>query len=243
MVKYIKQVFEKRLGMQEAHPPVQDTSISRWRDVCSSISRAANDLAGLHKHVELVCVSKTQSKEAILPLLDAGQRLFGENRVQEAQTKWPDLKQLYPSVELHLIGPLQSNKVTDAVALFDVIETLDRPKLAEALAAEFAKTKRRPLLYVQVNTGSEPQKAGILPEKLDAFIIDCRSRLGLTIEGLMCIPPVDQQASAHFAFLQLAARRHDIKYLSMGMSADYELAIQLGATHVRVGSAIFGSRG
>ncbi len=242
MVKHIKQVFEKRHGMQETHSTDQDACISRWRGVCSSIIRAAGEVSTRHKAVALVCVSKTQSKETILPLLNSGQRVFGENRVQEAQTKWPDLKQLYKDVELHLIGPLQSNKVSDAVALFDVIETLDRPKVAEALSAEFMKTKRRPTLYVQVNTGSEPQKAGILPEKLDAFIVDCKTRLGLPIEGLMCIPPVDQPASAHFGFLRLAAQRHDISNLSMGMSADYELAIQLGATHVRVGSAIFGSR-
>ena len=236
--------------MQETPSTIQDSrqdsrqegSVSRWRDVCSLISRAAGDVSTFHKPVVLVCVSKTQSKEAILPLLDVGQRLFGENRVQEAQNKWLELKQLYHGVELHLIGPLQSNKVADAVALFDVIETLDRPKLAEALAAEFTKTDKRPALYVQVNTGSEPQKAGVLPEKLDEFLEDCKTRLGLSIQGLMCIPPVDQQASAHFAFLRMAAQRHNIENLSMGMSSDYELAIQLGATHVRVGSAIFGAR-
>ncbi len=206
------------------------------------VARAAADAAHAPSQVNLVCVSKTQSADTIRPLLDAGHRIFGENRVQEAQSKWIDLKQQFPDIELHLIGPLQSNKVADAVALFDVIETVDRPRLAEAIAQEFTKTERRPALYIQVNTGSEPQKAGILPEALDAFIDDCTSRLGLTIEGLMCIPPVNGQASGHFAFLRLAAQRHGLKTLSMGMSADYELAIQLGATHVRVGSAIFGAR-
>ena len=177
----------------------------------------------------------------IRPVLAAGQRVFGENRVQEAQSKWPQLRRDYPDIELHLIGPLQSNKVAAAIELFDVIETLDRPKLAEALAAEFARTEKRPQLYVQVNTGAEPQKAGVLPQDLDGFLQFC-AELGLKITGLMCIPPVDQLASPHFAMLNQMAKRHELPVLSMGMSSDFELAIQLGATHVRVGSAIFGAR-
>lgn len=232
--------------MQEPDSTVNATvtisSAAQWQDVCSRIARAAQDVGRSAKDVQLVCVSKTYDETPIRPVLQAGQRIFGENRVQEAQGKWPALKAEFPGVELHLIGPLQTNKVSDAVALFDVIETLDRPKLAEALAAEFKKTGKQPRLFVQVNTGSEPQKAGILPEELDGFVADCRERLGLTIAGLMCIPPVDQQVSAHFAFLNQAAKRLGLPVLSMGMSGDFELAIQLGATHVRVGSAIFGAR-
>ena len=206
------------------------------------ILRAAHDSARDPATVTLVCVSKTVPVEAIVPVLAAGERVFGENRVQEAKQKWPGFKEAYPDVQLHLIGPLQTNKVREAVQLFDVIETLDRPRLAEALAAEFAKTEKRPRLYVEVNTGGEPQKAGVLPEEADAFIADCRTRLGLTIDGLMCIPPEDGQRSPHFALLAAIARRNAIPVLSMGMSADFELAIQLGATHVRVGTAIFGTR-
>ena len=210
--------------------------------VKARIARSAQDAGRPEGSVQLVCVSKTKSADEIRPALDAGERVFGENRVQEAQKKWPDLRRDYPGIELHLIGPLQTNKVREAVATFDVIETLDRPRLAEALAKELQTTERRPELYVEVNTGREPQKAGILPEDADAFILFCRETCGLPVTGLMCIPPADEQASPHFALLATIARRNGLAKLSMGMSADYELGIQLGATHVRVGSAIFGVR-
>jgi pyridoxal phosphate enzyme (YggS family) len=192
--------------------------------------------------VTLVAVSKTMPAERIRPALMAGQRVFGENRVQEGQQKWPALRAEFAGVELHLIGPLQTNKVREAVAHFDVIETLDREKLAAELAKEIRRSGRAPKLYVQVNTGAEEQKAGILPQDADGFIRLCRESYGLQISGLMCIPPVDQPPSPHFALLGEIARRNDLSTLSMGMSADYDAAIQLGATHVRIGSAIFGAR-
>jgi PLP dependent protein len=187
-------------------------------------------------------VSKSFPAEAIEPVLAAGQRAFGENYVQEAKGKWPALRERFGEVELHLIGPLQSNKARDAVALFDVIHTLDRPSLAEALAKEIARAGRAPRLLVQVNTGEEPQKGGVAPGEADAFLDSCRARYGLAVEGLMCIPPEKDPPSPHFALLATIARRNRLKTLSMGMSADFEAAIQLGATHVRVGSAIFGAR-
>lgn len=205
------------------------------------MARAAHDCDRDPASVNLVAVSKTYGVEAIAPVIAAGQRLFGENRVQEAKAKWPALKAASAHLQLHLIGPLQSNKAREAVELFDTIQTVDRPKIAEALAAEIQRAGRAPRLYVQVNTGAEAQKAGVLPEDADAFMARCRD-LGLVIDGLMCIPPVDEQASPHFALLATIAKRHGLATLSMGMSADFELAIQLGATHVRVGSAIFGSR-
>ena len=192
--------------------------------------------------VTLVAVSKTQSAERVAAALAAGQRVFGENRVQEAAAKWPALKQTWPQVELHLIGPLQTNKARDAVALFDVIETVDRPKLAQVLAAEMGRSGRRPGCYLQINTGEEPQKAGVSPGAADEFIRFCRDDMKLPVVGLMCIPPADDEPSLHFALLAAMARRHGIEILSMGMSADYEIAIKLGATHVRVGTAIFGVR-
>ncbi|BAI73267.1 hypothetical protein AZL_026290 [Azospirillum sp. B510] len=196
--------------------------------------------------VTLVAVSKTHPAEAVEEALAAGQRVFGENRVQEAKAKFPALKERFADLELHLIGPLQTNKVKDAVALFDVIQTLDRPKLAEALAAEMAKemakTGRRPRCLIEVNTGEEPQKAGIAPAEVEAFLADCRDRLGLPVTGLMCIPPVDEEPAMHFALLAEMARRLDLPEISMGMSGDYETAVRFGATHVRVGTAIFGSR-
>lgn len=212
------------------------------RNVRLRIERAAQDCGRKPSDVALVCVSKTFPEYIIDPVLAAGERIFGENRVQEAKQKWPELKARYPGVTLHLIGPLQTNKVKEAVELFDVIETVDRPKLAEALAAEIKKSGKAPKLYVEVNTGAEPQKAGVLPQDADAFIKDCRERLGLQIEGLMCIPPEHEQRSPHFALLAEIAKRNHIPVISMGMSADFELAIQLGATHVRVGTAIFGAR-
>ena len=215
---------------------------ARLAGVHERIVRAARDCGRDPACVTLVCVSKTFDAQAILPALEAGERVFGENRVQEAQGKWPALRDRFPGVDLHLIGPLQSNKAEDAVALFDTIESVDRPKIAAALAKAIETAGRHPKLYVQVNTGAEPQKAGVLPEETDAFLTTCRDTHGLTISGLMCIPPIDDQASPHFALLAKIAARNGIAHLSMGMSADFELGIQLGATHVRVGSAIFGAR-
>lgn len=224
--------------MDDAHGDV----IEGLERVRTDMARSEADQGRKPGSVTLVAVSKTMPAERIRPALAAGQRVFGENRVQEAQQKWPGLREAFSGIELHLIGPLQTNKVREAVALFDVIETLDREKLAVELAKEIARTGRTPMLYVQVNTGSEPQKAGILPSEADAFIRLCRAKHGLAISGLMCIPPAEQPPSPHFAMLREIARRNGISTLSMGMSADYDAAIQLGATHVRVGSAIFGAR-
>jgi pyridoxal phosphate enzyme (YggS family) len=192
--------------------------------------------------VRLIAVTKTFGAEAILPVIEAGQRRFGENRVQEAQGKWPALKTRFPGLELHLIGPLQSNKAREAVALFDVIHTVDRPKIAAALKAEMERQGRRPKLLVQVNTGEEPRKAGMPPADVEAFVALCRQTHGLAIAGLMCIPPFDEEPALHFALLAKIAKNLGLAELSMGMSADYETAIQFGATFVRVGSAIFGAR-
>jgi pyridoxal phosphate enzyme (YggS family) len=219
-----------------------ETTLDRLAAVRDRIARATRDAGRSPQDVTLVCVSKTFASQDITPVIGAGELVFGENRVQDAMAKWPLLKAGHPGLELHLIGPLQSNKVHDAVLLFDVIETVDREKIAKALASEIQRTSRHPRLYVQVNTGAEPQKAGILPHEADAFIENCRKTFGLEISGLMCIPPIDDQASPHFAFLNQIAARNGIAALSMGMSADFELAIQLGATHVRIGSAIFGER-
>jgi PLP dependent protein len=208
----------------------------------AEVERTARRAGRSAADVNLTIASKTQPAERILPLLEAGHRIFGENRVQEALEKWPPLRDAFPDAELRLIGPLQSNKAKEAVRFFDVIESLDRASLAEALAREIQKQGRRPRFYVEVNTGEEPQKAGISPGEADAFIADCRERLGLEVSGLMCVPPADEQASPHFALLAQIAKRNGIHDLSMGMSADYPLAIQLGATHVRIGSAIFGAR-
>lgn len=192
--------------------------------------------------VTIIAVSKTFDANEIRPALIEGQRVYGENRVQEAQGKWPELKQDFNDVELHLIGPLQSNKAGDAVALFDVIHTVDREKIASALAKEMKKQNRKVSLFIQVNTGSEPQKAGIEPENTEAFHNLCREKYGLEFSGLMCIPPVNENPGPHFALLRKLAQKLDLPALSMGMSSDYETAIEMGATHVRVGSAIFGSR-
>jgi len=227
-------------------PEAEAAQVGRWRDVLVQIGRAAGDAGRRPDDVSLVAVSKTFDVEDVWPVIAAGQSAFGENRVQEAKAKWPELRaraaQADRNIALHLIGPLQSNKAREAVELFDWIETVDRPKIAEALAAEMAKTGTRPKLLVQVNIGEEPQKAGIAPAEADAFLKDCRERLGLTIEGLMCIPPADQLAAPYFALLGKIAARNGLHTLSMGMSADFGAAIQLGATHVRVGSAIFGTR-
>ena len=226
---------------------VPPSVLERLASLRARIERRARDCGRDPSSVRLVAVSKTFSADEVWPTIDeGGQILFGENRVQEAKGKWPLLREraeaLGKRIELHLIGPLQSNKAREAVELFDAIETLDREKLAAALVDAMAKTGRKPRLFVQVNTGSEPQKAGIAPQDADAFIALCREKYGLGVDGLMCIPPVDEQASPHFALLGQIAKRNDIKELSMGMSADFELAIQLGATYVRVGSAIFGGR-
>jgi pyridoxal phosphate enzyme (YggS family) len=210
--------------------------------VRAAIRRAAADGGRDPASITLVAVSKTFPAQDIAPVLAAGHRVFGENYVQEAKAKWPGLREGHPDVELHLIGPLQSNKARDAVELFDVIHTLDRPSLAEALAKEIARAGRAPRLLVQVNTGEEPQKGGVTPADVDAFLEACRDRHGLAVEGLMCIPPAEDPPSPHFALLNTIAARHGLETLSMGMSADFEAAIQLGATHVRVGSAIFGAR-
>jgi pyridoxal phosphate enzyme (YggS family) len=192
--------------------------------------------------VTLVAVGKTHGAAVIEAAIRAGQRIFGENRVQEAAAKYPALRERHPGLELHLVGPLQSNKTADAVALFDVIETLDREKLARALAAERDKGKRLPRCYIQVNTGEEPQKAGVAPAKAAAFVRLCRDELALPVEGLMCIPPAGEEPAPHFALLAKLAREHGLPAVSMGMSGDFETAIRLGATHVRVGTAIFGAR-
>jgi pyridoxal phosphate enzyme (YggS family) len=192
--------------------------------------------------VTLVAIAKTFAAEAIAPIIAAGQRVFGENRVQEAKAKWPALKAEHPGLALHLVGPLQSNKAKEAVALFDAIHSVDRPSLCEALAKEIAKQGRRPMLFVEVNTGGEPQKAGVLPENTDAFVQACRDEYGLDIAGLMCLPPVDEAPAPHFALLAKIAKRNGLNLLSMGMSADFALAIRFGATHVRIGTAIFGER-
>ena len=191
----------------------------------------------------MVAVSKTHAADRVRELLDAGQRVFGENRVQEAEEKFPALKAGYPDLKLHLIGPLQTNKAREAVALFDVIESVDRERLAATLAKEMARGGRRPDCYIQVNTGEEPQKAGVLPAEVDGFVAACRDTHKLPIMGLMCIPPVDEEPAPHFALLAKMAARNGLATISMGMSADYETAIRLGATHVRVGTALFGQRG
>lgn len=213
----------------------------RLASVREDIRRACAEARRDPTSVTLVAVSKTFRADAIHPVIAAGQRAFGENRVQEAKTKWPELREAYPDVRLHLIGPLQSNKAKEAVALFDAIHSVDRPSLCAALAKEIAHQGRSPLLFVELNTGAEPQKAGVLPEEADGFIAACR-RYGLTIRGLMCIPPADEAPAPHFALTAKIAKRNRLDLLSMGMSADFAVAIAMGATHVRVGTAIFGHR-
>ena len=210
--------------------------------VRAEIARACRDAGRDASEVTLVAVSKTFPAEAIEPVIEAGQCVFGENRVQEAKAKWPPLLEKHPGLSLHLIGPLQSNKAKEAVALFDAIHSVDRPSLCAALAKEIDKQGRKPLLFVEINTGAEPQKAGVLPQDADAFLQACRDTYGLTISGLMCIPPFEEAPGPHFALTAKIAKRNGLKLLSMGMSADFATAIQLGATHIRVGSAIFGER-
>ena len=212
------------------------------KTVLNGVMQAARAAGRAPEGVSLIVVSKTFDGPDIIPVIEAGQRVFGENRVQEAKSKWPALRMRWPDVQLHLIGPLQSNKAAEAVQLFDAIHTVDRPKIASALAAEMKKQGKALTLFVQVNTGREPQKAGIEPEAADAFLRECREVHGLEISGLMCIPPAEEDPAPHFALLREIARRNGIEELSMGMSGDYPAAIAEGATHVRVGSAVFGTR-
>ncbi len=215
---------------------------SNLKTVSEHIAAAARDAGRAPEDVTLVAVSKTFPADTVRAAIAAGHKVFGENRVQEAQAKWPELRAAFDDIALHLIGPLQTNKVKIAFDLFDVIETLDRPKLARALVAQREKTGRCPELFIQVNTGAEDQKAGVLPEEADSFIEECREALSLPVTGLMCIPPIEDMPGPHFALLADMAARHGLKKLSMGMSADFETAVGLGATHVRVGTAIFGPR-
>jgi PLP dependent protein len=222
--------------------PISAHSPNGLATVEQEIARACKEARRDRASVTLIAVSKTFGAEIIAPVIKAGQRVFGENRVQEAKAKWPALISAYSGITLHLIGPLQSNKAKEAVALFDAIHSVDRPSICEALAKEIVSQKRQPQLFVQLNTGEEPQKAGVAPSEADAFIASCREKYGLQISGLMCIPPVDDPPAPHFALTAKIAARNGLKNLSMGMSADFAIAIALGATHVRVGSAIFGAR-
>lgn len=208
------------------------------REIADACREAGRDPAT----VTLVAISKTFGPDAIEPVIEAGQKVFGENRVQEAKAKWPALKDRHPGLELHLVGPLQSNKAKEAVALFDAIHSLDRSSLCAALAKEIVRQGRSPTLFVEVNTGGEAQKSGVLPDQTDAFVKTCRDTFGLAIAGLMCIPPFEEPPAPHFALLAKIARRNGLPLLSMGMSADFALAVRFGATHVRVGTAIFGAR-
>ena len=221
---------------------IAETIAANLADVRTRIGNAAKAANRDPREITLIAVSKTHDEAAIEAAIAAGQASFGENRVQEAKGKYPALKARHPALELHLIGPLQSNKAREAVALFDAIHTLDRPSLAETLSAEIKRAGRAPKLFVQVNTGEEPQKAGVAPHEARAFVDQCRNAFGLEVAGLMCIPPVDEEPSLHFALLLKIAREVGLKELSMGMSGDYETAIRFGATHVRVGTAIFGAR-
>jgi|TARA_B100001750_G_scaffold241813_1_gene254053 pyridoxal phosphate enzyme (YggS family) len=213
-----------------------------YQKVNHRLQKALHSASRVGKTVELIAVSKNQTVEKIDLLIKLGHRVFGENRVQEAKLKWPAIKMKYSDVQLHLIGPLQTNKVKEAVDMFDVIESLDRVKLATKLSKEISSSNRTPDLLVQINTGKEISKSGVNPEDADEFIIFCQKELHLNIKGLMCIPPVDDEKSKHFSLLHKIAKKHSLKYLSMGMSADFDTAILFGATHVRVGTAIFGKR-
>jgi pyridoxal phosphate enzyme (YggS family) len=226
----------------ESPSPITRHSPSGLAAVEQDIVHACKEARRERASVSLIAVSKTFDADAITPVIEADQRVFGENRVQEAKAKWPGLMTAYPGIALHLIGPLQSNKAKEAVALFDAIHSVDRPSICQALAKEIESQKRRPQLFVQLNTGEEPQKAGVAPGDADAFIAACREKYGLEITGLMCIPPVDEAPAPHFALTAKIAARNGLKNLSMGMSADFKIAIAFGATHVRVGSAIFGAR-
>lgn len=214
----------------------------RLAEVSARIEAAAREAGRAAGEVRLIAVSKTFGAARILPLLEAGHTCFGENRVQEAAGKWPELKTRHPECKLHLIGPLQSNKTKEAVALFDAIHTVDRPKIAGTIGEEMQRQGRRLELFVQVNTGGEAQKSGVAPQQTAAFVEQCRNAYGLTVAGLMCIPPLSEAPAPHFALLAKLARQAGVHALSMGMSADFDIAIAHGATHVRVGSALFGPR-
>jgi pyridoxal phosphate enzyme (YggS family) len=223
--------------------------VTGMTDAASSLARVRAEIAAAcvvagrtPDSVTLIAVSKTFGADAIEPVIAVGQQVFGENRVQEAKAKWPALRASHPGIALHLIGPLQSNKAREAVALFDAIHSVDRPSIAEALAKEIGRQGRRPELFVEINTGAEPQKAGVLPEDADAFLDACRTRYGLTVAGLMCIPPLGELPAPHFALTAKIAARNGLNLLSMGMSADFASAVAFGATHVRIGTAIFGER-
>ena len=228
--------------MAEPRQQAAEAVAANLAEIRRRIAAAAAEAGRDPDHITLIAVSKAQPLPRIEAALAAGQRVFGENYVQEAAGRWPDLRERYPGIELHMIGGLQSNKAADAVALFDVIQTLDRPKLAYAITKEMRRQGRQPRLLIQVNTGEEPQKSGIAPGELTAFVTLCRDELGLPIDGLMAIPPEDEDVALHAALLAKLARRYDLKVLSIGMSGDFETAIRLGATHVRIGTAIFGSR-
>ncbi|MCW8917088.1 MAG: YggS family pyridoxal phosphate-dependent enzyme [Magnetovibrio sp.] len=227
--------------MSETTSPVFDP-VQGLISVKNQLQSAAASVGRSPDDVNLVAVSKVHGVDRIRPVLAAGHKVFGENRVQEAEQKWPHLRDEYADITLHLIGPLQTNKVKQAVAVFDVIETLDREKLARALAKEFTRVNKHLPVFIQINTGAEPQKAGIDPHEADAFVALCRDELKLDVRGLMCIPPIDEEPALHFALLAKIAKRNGLNGLSMGMSSDFETAIEFGATHVRVGTAIFGSR-
>ena len=226
-------------SMNTAADTVLETPLARVR---AEIARACAEAKRDSASVTLVAISKTFGAEAIEPVLSQGHRVFGENRVQEARAKWPPLRERYPDVQLHLVGPLQSNKAKEAVQFFDAIHAVDRPSLCAALAKEIDKQARAPVLFVEINAGAEPQKSGVLPEAADAFLEQCRGTYGLAIAGLMCIPPLNEAPAPHFALTAKIAARNGLKLLSMGMTADFALAIRFGATHVRVGTAIFGAR-
>jgi PLP dependent protein len=245
----VKVVFEHSVKFESSGIAQMETMSRKMEPtsgitaVRQAIAAACRDAGRDPADVTLVAVSKTFGTDAIAPVIGAGQRVFGENRVQEAKAKWPPLIAAHGGLELHLVGSLQSNKAKEAVALFDAIHAVDRPSLAEALAKEIIRQGRRPLLFAEVNTGAEPQKAGVLPQDADGFLAACRDRYGLVISGLMCIPPADEAPAPHFALTAQIAGRNGLKLLSMGMSADFPTAIAFGATHVRVGTAIFGARG
>lgn len=229
------------INMSGPNPKDAESAADRLAAIRKRIEAAAGAV-GRKDVPKLIAVTKTFDADSVAPLIAAGQRLFGENRVQEAVQKWPALKAKTPGIELHLIGPLQTNKLKQALSLFDVFHTLDRKRLADALVRERDAGAKMPRLFVQVNVGAEPQKAGVLPDEADAFIVTCRDELGLPVEGLMCIPPADENSEVYFKLLAAMAARHKLRHLSMGMSADFEVAVRCGATHVRVGSALFGKR-
>jgi pyridoxal phosphate enzyme (YggS family) len=243
MVQWVKGLPVLEMPCKLGHKQIMNLPQHKaLQDVLKRIETAAQSVGRKTSEITLIAVSKTFGAEDILPVLKAGQMAFGENRVQEAADKWPDLRPSAPQLQLHLIGPLQSNKAAEAVRLFDAIHAIDRPRIAQAVAAEMAKQGRQLELFIQVNTGDEKQKAGISVASADSFIEECRNTHGLSISGLMCIPPVNEAPEKHFDLLVQIVRRNNLKNLSMGMSGDFETAIMHGATHIRVGSAIFGTR-